>query len=71
MTTTNIYEPDDAYIAARDALMPDAEKLAWNEVRARCGETSSEKAQLLWSKLFHLWMDRLVAVEIHGRGWPR
>ena len=64
-------KPNAEYIAAREALMPEAEKLAKNDVLESSSWLSSDDAQLQFSRQFHLWMDRLCAERIYGKEWPR
>lgn len=63
---------DDAYVSRRNSLIPEAERMADSAVMAtQYPGMAEEEARALWNLTFHLWMDRLCAEKIHGRGWPR
>jgi len=65
-------EADDAYVSRRNSLIPEAERMADSAVMAtQYPGMAEEEARALWNLSFHLWMDRLCAEKIHGRGWPR
>jgi hypothetical protein len=61
---------NDEYVSKRNSLIPEAERMAYSAVLATPG-MAEEEARALWNLSFHLWMDRLCAERIHGRGWPR
>lgn len=63
---------NDEYVSKRNGLIPEAERMADSVVMAtQYPGMAEDDARALWNLTFHLWMDRLCAEKIHGRGWPR
>jgi len=63
---------DTDYVAARNALMPEAEHLAYQDVETKFGiKSKNAETEDYWCRRFHLWMDRLCYERIYHREWPR